>query len=100
MTSIKTIYSPVVSILKKQRTYKTNSSKLYRQAASLYGSSNSYELIKRLPGTLREIKDDITFQDEEYKIKALGIVWRPNLDSFVFTVKLADKPPTTKSCAF
>ena len=59
-------------------------------------TSNSPELIKRLPETLRETKDDITFQDEEYKIKALGIVWRPNPDSFVFTVKLADKPPITK----
>ena len=59
-------------------------------------TSNSPELIKRLPETLRETKDDITSQDEEYKTKALGIVWRPNPDSFVFTVKLADKPPITK----
>ena len=36
------------------------------------------------------------FQNEEYKSKVLGIVWRPNLNSFVFTVELADQLPTTK----
>ena len=59
-------------------------------------TSSSPELIKRLPKTLRETKDELTFQDEDYKIKALGIVLRPNSDSIVFTFKLADKPPTTK----
>ena len=59
-------------------------------------TSNSPELTKRLTETLRETKDELTFQDEDYKIKALGIMWRPYPDSFVFTVKLADKPPITK----
>ena len=53
-------------------------------------------MIKRLPETLRETKDELNFQNEDCKIKALGIVWRPVSDSFVFTVKLADKPPITK----
>ena len=59
-------------------------------------TTNSLEPIKRSPETLRETESYISFQDEEYKIKALGIVWRPNLDSFDLTGKLADKPPTTK----
>ena len=49
-------------------------------------------MIKRLPETLGETKDELTFRDEDYKIKPLGIVWRPNPDSFVFTVNFADKP--------
>ena len=59
-------------------------------------TTNSLESIKRSPETLRETESYISFKDKEYKIKALGIVWRPNLDSFDFTGKIADKPPTTK----
>ena len=59
-------------------------------------TSNESELIKRLPVDLRETKDELTFESDEYKIKALGVVWRPMPDSLNFQVKLASKTPKTK----
>ena len=37
-------------------------------------TSSSPEFIKLLPETLRETRDELTIRDEDYKIRALGIV--------------------------
>ena len=59
-------------------------------------NSNQSELIERLPVDLRETKDELTFESDAYKVKALGVVWRPMPNSLNFQVKLASKTPRTK----
>ena len=45
---------------------------------------------------LLETKDELTFESDAYKIKALGVVWRPMPNSLNLQVKLASKTPKIK----
>ena len=46
-----------------------------------------------LPTELRESSDQLQFFSEEYKIKILGICWKPISDTFIFSIDLDDIAP-------
>ena len=45
---------------------------------------------------LRAENDDLKLFAEDYKVKALGIFWQPNLDQFVFKCSLEESEELTK----
>ena len=47
-------------------------------------TSSHHEIIVSLPESLRESANDEKFMDENYRIKTLGLSWKPNLDVFNF----------------
>ena len=49
-----------------------------------------------LPTELRETLDQLQLFSEEYKIKTLGICWKPISDTFIFSIDLDDISQTTK----
>ena len=59
-------------------------------------TSCHYELTMELPLELRETSDQLQLFSEEYKIKTLGICWKPISDTFIFSVDLDDISQTTK----
>ena len=46
--------------------------------------SSCSTLIKELPDELRETTNECEILSDDYKIKALGIIWKPNLDIICF----------------
>ena len=58
--------------------------------------SSHPELIKELPIDYRAEGDDLKLLSEDYKVKALGISWKPNADVFVFKVSLEPLKVITK----
>ena len=54
------------------------------------------QLSMDLPIDLRESSDQLEFVSEKYKIKALGIYWKPNFDEFVFSIDLLPVDQLTK----
>ena len=59
-------------------------------------SSSDPVLIKNLPAHLRAENDDLKLFAEDYKVKALGVFWQPNLDQFVFKCSLEESEELTK----
>ena len=49
-----------------------------------------------LPTELRETSDQLQLFSKEYKIKTLGICWKPISDTFIFSIDLDDISQTTK----
>ncbi len=59
-------------------------------------SSSHPKLIMELPEELRENADAATVLEKGYKIKVLGVTWKPNADFFQFQVSLPEVPLLTK----
>ena len=59
-------------------------------------TSSHPELTMELPLELRQTSDQLQLFSEEYKIKTLGICWKPISDTFIFSVDLDDISQTTK----
>ena len=59
-------------------------------------TSSHPELAMELPLELRETSDELARFSEEYKIKALGICWKPNTDEFAFSIDLFPVEQLTK----
>ena len=53
-------------------------------------------LTMELPIDMRETSDQLQLFSEEYKVKALGICWKPISDIFVFSINLDDIHEITK----
>ena len=51
-------------------------------------ASSCFTLIKELPDELRETANECEILSDDYKIKALGIIWKPNLDIICFKTDL------------
>ena len=69
--------------------------KQYGMELRKWASSHS-DIIVELPQHLRESSDEEKFMDQNYKIKTLGISWKPNLDSFIFHSNFSDTSQITK----
>ena len=59
-------------------------------------TSSHPEFTMELPLELRETSDELALFSEEYKIKALGVCWKPNTDEFAFSVDLFPVEQLTK----
>ena len=59
-------------------------------------TSSHPELTMELPLEIRETSDELALFSEEYKIKALGICWKPNTDEFAFSIDLFPVEQLTK----
>ena len=59
-------------------------------------SSSHHEITSSLPENLRENPDKEKFMDENYKIKTLGVSWKPNSDSFHFYSSVCSNDKITK----
>ena len=60
-----------------------------------WASSHS-ELISSLPEKLRESSEEAKFMDQDYKIKTLGLAWKPNADHFQFFSNFDNSGSITK----
>ena len=58
--------------------------------------SSHPELITELPIDYRAEADDLKLLSEDYKVKALGISWKPNADVLIFKVSLEPLTVITK----
>ena len=58
--------------------------------------SNNPNLIREIPAELRESADEVQIFSENYKVKALGMSWKPNKDIFYFTTDLEKPQNLTK----
>ena len=54
-------------------------------------ASSHYEITAGLPEELRENVDTTKVMHEDYKIKTLGISWKPNKDKFCFYTNFTDQ---------
>ena len=59
-------------------------------------TSSHPELTAELPLELRGTSDQLELFSKEYKTKALGICWKPNADTFVFSIELSHIEQHTK----
>ncbi len=59
-------------------------------------SSSHSDLIKDLSTELRAENDEMKLFSEDYKVKALGVSWKPNQDVFVFKYNHGDVDTLTK----
>ena len=59
-------------------------------------TSSNAKIIEGLPEHLREKSDVLEFFSDEYKIKALGVSWKPNKDIFCFSTALPELKLLTK----
>ena len=59
-------------------------------------ASSHHELTTELPVELRENVDIAKVMHEDYKIKTLGISWKPNTDKFYFNTDFAERNKLTK----
>ena len=59
-------------------------------------ASSHHELTTELPVELRENVDIAKVMHEDYKIKTLGISWKPNKDKFYFNTDFAERNKLTK----
>ena len=59
-------------------------------------SSSHHEITSSLPEKLRENSDKEKFMDENYKIKTLGVSWKPNSVSFHFYSSVCSNDKITK----
>ena len=59
-------------------------------------TSSHPELNMELPTELRQTSDQLQLFSEEYKIKTLGICWKPISDTFIFSIDLDDISQITK----
>ena len=53
-------------------------------------------MIKELPDELRETANECAILSDDYKIKALGMIWKPNLDIKCFKTDLPAVAVLTK----
>ena len=58
--------------------------------------SSCFTLIKELPDELRETANECEILSDDYKIKAPGIIWKPNLDIVCFKTDLPAVTVLTK----
>ena len=59
-------------------------------------SSNDQNLIKSISNELRAEKDNLKLFAVDYKVKALGVSWKPNQDVFIFKCSLDPVKKLTK----
>ena len=59
-------------------------------------SSSDISLVDCLPKNYRETADTKHIKTEEYFIKTLGVVWKPNHDIFTYNVKPSEGSLQTK----
>ena len=58
--------------------------------------SSCSTLIKELPDELRETANECEILSDDYKIKVLGMIWKPNLDIICFKTDLSAVTVLTK----
>ena len=59
-------------------------------------ASSHCELTSSIPEKLRESSEETIFLYQEYKIKTLGLSWKPNVDHFYFSSKSDHEGVITK----